>query len=248
MVTASEAVLIPAAAPGSGGRGVPDGAGDPLARVCQACGTSAPPDDTFCTNCGRALPPLGGRTSSRRRRSAGDGPAWRRLPVWIYGVVGLVVVVVVVSAAALVLYKPTGLTPPIPTPVVSFAGDGYSLNLPAAYGWVYLKADDGDQWHVQPLGSPGKGIEVTLVGDLTSAEQTLEGALGRMESGLPTARRPVIGTPQGITVGAGRAYRVVDSGGIDTYVFYQGGRAIFLAFHNVARSDEDAVAASVTLK
>ena len=129
-----------------------------------------------------------------------------------------------------------------------FDGDGYSLVLPTAYPWVHLKADDGDQWHVQPVGSPNKGIEVTVVGDLTAAEQTLEGALGRMESRLPSARRPVVGTPQGITVAAGRAYRVVDSGGIDTYVFYQGGRAVFLAFHNVARSDEDAVAASVTLK
>ena len=69
-----------------------------------------------------------------------------------------------------------------------------------------------------------------------------------MESAIPTLRRPVVGAPQAITMPAGPAYRVVDSGGYDTYVFFKDGRAVLVAFHNVARAEEDAIATSVTLK
>ena len=69
-----------------------------------------------------------------------------------------------------------------------------------------------------------------------------------MESRLPTLRRPVVGTPAGLTLPAGPAYRVVDSGGIDTYVFFKDARAVFVAFSGLSPAEEDAVARSVTLR
>jgi hypothetical protein len=164
----------------------------------------------------------------------------------MYGVAIAAVVVVVIGI--LLLSRPSATPPVTHDTGTPFAGDGYGLVLPSAYEWVYLQVTGGDQWHVQPVGSPVKAIEVTLVDDLAPAEQTLEGALGRMESGIPTIRRPVSGQPQAVSLPAGRAYRVVDSGGYDTYVYFKEGRAIFVAFHNLSLAEEDAVATSVTLK
>lgn len=254
IIGAAEPVLVPLAAPGKAGSKGGAG-GDPTARLCPFCGTSAPPDDTFCTNCGRPLPAIAETRPSRRwsRGSAGDAPAGdaparRRVAVLAFGIA--VVAVIVVAAGVAVLAQPKPTVTPLPTAPAAtpFAGDGYSVVVPTAYSWVYLKTSDGDQWHVQPVGGSAKGIEVTVVSDLAPAEQTLEGALGRMESRLPTLRRPVVGTPQRMTLPAGPAYRVVDSGGIDTYVFFKGGRAVLVAFHNLTRAEEDTVATSVTLR
>ncbi|HTC85543.1 MAG TPA: hypothetical protein VK656_02500 [Candidatus Acidoferrum sp.] len=191
-------------------------------------------------------PTVFGRAFGSRGRTA-DGTDERRRPVWLYGAaigIGLAVVAFVV----VMLFPRSGAGSPPRPPGVPFEGDGYSIALPSEYQWVHVATAAGDDWNFQPVGGTRMSIRAALVRDLQPAEQTLEGALGRMESQTPLARRPFAGSPTSLALPAGPAYRVVDSAGFVTYVFFKAGRAIFLEFEGVARADEDAVTASVTFK
>ena len=137
IIGATDPVLGPQGAAGKAGP-KPAAGGDPNARVCPFCGTSAPPDDTFCTNCGRALPAIAETGSSRRwrRGSAGDAPAWRRVPVWAYGIVAVLVIGLVAGTVLVSLPKPAATPQPTAPAASPFAGDGYSLVVPSAYAWT----------------------------------------------------------------------------------------------------------------
>lgn len=132
-----------------------------------------------------------------------------------------------------------------PTPDGSpFAGDGYTLTVPAQPKFDYSRIAGMDSWVVTGA-TPEEAFGVlTPLTNLLPIEQSLEGALGRAKQGIESGGQ-TFKSATAVSEPAGPSYVVLtDDPTIEEYVFYHAGVGIILLFKNVPAGVVDQVAAS----